>query len=388
MSNYSILKLVLLLTSFSTLGIADPCTSGTTFFYSSDVIRYGANDVWSFGSGQIGGTFRYYWRPRVTSTSKLNGTVLGSRSNVVTTASYGSEAVNEWHDAPHTVGTGLYTIDNVISYLPDPGCDSTNAVSDSRSLSVLRPYISGSQAIWWLGGGSDSANGYSNSSTLSANGNGAAGTANWTIVSGPVSTSCSSCGATTATSTGPSANCTYDVGIKISYSGFESNIFTMNVNRPRSLTAAYAPYGTAVSDQNNEDGYISRIGYISVDACGYAMSGIALNEQFGGWLYNNTTYDWNHPLACYDPATGSTTCTSGYGGYVWQDSISQKLCASCSPVVKNPQSPLLDVRVDYATQYWRIGSSTIGSGVQVQTNTLQRYQDHGRHESINSPVNP
>jgi hypothetical protein len=253
----------------------------------------------------------------------------------------------------------------------------------------VRPHISGTQAIWWLGGGADTANNYHNSTQLTANANGAPGTAYWTVVSGPVTMSCSACGVTTITSTGPSADCTFDVGIKISYGGFESNLFTMNVNRPRRLVSAYQPYGNPTSDSSHADGYISNVNYISADACGYAMTSIALNEQFGQWSYNNPTYNWNHPTACYDPLTGLTQCPSGYSGWVWPDRISHFMCSVCTPPVSNPQTPLSSTGVDYAPQTWRLGSNSIGAGVIVQTNTIQRYVDHGRHvPPIVSPVGP
>jgi len=186
-------------------------------------------------------------------------------------------------------------------------------------------------------------------------------------VAGPVSLSCSSCGVATVTSTGPSADCTYDVGLKISY---------------------YPPYGNPTSDSTYLDGYLSRINYISTDACGYALPSISLNEQFGGWNYNNGTYNWNHPVACYNPITGSTQCQSGYAGWVWSDLIFHSNCAGCTPPLTNPQNPLSTTGVDYASQTWRLGSTTIGVGVIVQTDTQQRYVDHGRHLGIVSPVGP
>ena len=57
-----------------------------------------------------------------------------------------------------------------------------------------------------------------------------------------------------------------------------------------------------------------------------------------------------------------------------------------SPTPEPPQSPLTTSEVDYHTQAWFVGSSNSGQGIQVQTDTLQRYLDHGRHLNITSPT--
>jgi len=42
--------------------------------------------------------------------------------------------------------------------------------------------------------------------------------------------------------------------------------------------------------------------------------------------------------------------------------------------------------VDSSTQTWSIGTSSIRSGVPVQTGTLQRWEDHGAHYQPVSPL--
>jgi hypothetical protein len=56
------------------------------------------------------------------------------------------------------------------------------------------------------------------------------------------------------------------------------------------------------------------------------------------------------------------------------------------PEVEPPQSPLSGTKIDSDTQAWFVGSSENGQGLQVQTDTLQRYIDHGEHLSIVSPA--
>jgi len=91
------------------------------------------------------------------------------------------------------------------------------------------------------------------------------------------------------------------------------------------------------------------------------------------------TNNWNKPtpygLSAYNDA-----------GY-WYDQIYFSSCSSCTPSYSGPHNPLLMIKVDHSTQTWRIGSATVGSGVEVQYDTFQRYTDHGQHNNIVSPVN-
>lgn len=377
-SLHFVLTVALLFVSAADLK-AVPCTAGTTFHWSSDVLRWGGNDVWTFGSAYIDGYYMWYWRPKVTTTSTLNGQVLFGRLNVIAYAGYGEEAVNQWHDAPQNVGTGLYGVSNIIEYLPDPGCDAISPINNSESLGVSRPYISGLNGIWWLGGGSDPANGYYNQGALTANKNCGAGdicneTPYWTVTLNPqkISLSCTVCNSNVATSLVPSQSLG-DITILIDIGGFQSPAFNYTVNAPYRMSSS-SPY---VLDQTYQDGYWSYIYYRTYDLFGNAMPSIALNEQFGAFV-NDQANNWAKPTA------GGL---SQYGGYDWWDNMYMYNCSSCSPPVQNPQNPLTNNRVDHAAQSWRIGSSTVGSGVLVQNNTHQRYTDHGRHTNIVSPVN-
>jgi hypothetical protein len=51
----------------------------------------------------------------------------------------------------------------------------------------------------------------------------------------------------------------------------------------------------------------------------------------------------------------------------------------CWPQAQNPTVPLGNTPVHFFGQEWWAGSLNIGSGVLVQTDTLQRYSDHPRH---------
>jgi hypothetical protein len=56
-----------------------------------------------------------------------------------------------------------------------------------------------------------------------------------------------------------------------------------------------------------------------------------------------------------------------------------------NPQPQNPQNPLGNTAVYHWGQAWFVGSRTIGAGIRVQTDTIQKYRDHARHENIVSP---
>lgn len=106
------------------------------------------------------------------------------------------------------------------------------------------------------------------------------------------------------------------------------------------------------------------------------MTAINLNEQFGAFVTDiNPPDNWASPTA---------------GGYAGSDNWFDQIYLSdrylnLNPHPTNPQTPLGTTKVDHATQEWRMGSTTVGQGVKVQTNTLQRFTDHGTHTNIVSP---
>ena len=101
-----------------------------------------------------------------------------------------------------------------------------------------------------------------------------------------------------------------------------------------------------------------------------------VNEGNGGvWYSDYTGEDWETP-----PEDSSTTISSG--------TLADLMCAADqnNPLSVDPRSPLLTVEVEHASQNWYVGSLSYGSGIQVQSDTFQLYQDHGRHNSTMSPV--
>ena len=171
------------------------------------------------------------------------------------------------------------------------------------------------------------------------------------------------CSTNIVTSQAPSNGCQYDISLQASIDGLPSDPFQMTVNTPSYLEAAGAPSDAAWMGA----GFQSTMPYYVRDHCGNVMSSIAVNEEFNAF-FPDTSNDWPKPTPIN---------VSGFSGG-FSDVIG--IWGSYSPQPLIPQSPLTSTKVDHATQYFRIGSATTGSGVLVKTTTHQKYLDHGRHE--------
>jgi hypothetical protein len=117
------------------------------------------------------------------------------------------------------------------------------------------------------------------------------------------------------------------------------------------------------------------------------LTGLSVNEDFSNYVPNEAN---NWPIAAF----GTTLAPSSN---LWVDTIQAvagNFCnpgatALCSPVPEYPDIPagLSSRLIDYAGQAWRIGSPTVGSGIIIQRNVIQRFIDHGTHSSRVSPSN-
>lgn len=164
------------------------------------------------------------------------------------------------------------------------------------------------------------------------------------------------------TSAQPSANCTYDVGVRVSYSGFNSEaLYVLNVNAPYYVQSG----GLSSTPDLGGDGWLTVVPYINRDRCNYPMPSIALNELFGEF----TQSLWNKPTA---------EGLAAYPEFTWYDQISITGCTNCVPPSQQG-NPLGQSFVDDAPQFWQIGSSTSGTGIWVQQNTFRRFTGHGEY---------
>ncbi len=326
-----------------------------------DVIRLAGNSVFSWGASFTTGLYAYRWKGRVQATVRVNGSTIHTGD---VQGGWNQTAEISWTDQPSSVGVGTFSINNTHTFQSQ--CNHNITKNTAYSLTVQRPTISGVNAIWWLGGGSDPSNGYYNASALTADPKGAPEVPSWSVPvgSGKMSLFCFICTSNTATSQAPSSGCQYDIIIRVSVGGLDSDNFLMSVNQPSYLESLGPPADAGW----NAAGFKSTIPYRIRDHCNYALPSIAVNEQFGPFI-NDTSNNWPKP---------TPVNISGFSGSGFSDVVG--ISGSYTPQPLVPQSPLTTTKVDHATQTWRVGSSTSGQGVQVQTNTHQKYLDHGRHE--------
>jgi hypothetical protein len=357
--------------------------SSTVLNTSENVVRSASNQIWSFAQSWVTGDYATTWTASVSATTTVNGSQTHSGQD---SQSSGNVATVQWYDTPSTLGSGTYAEADTHTFSDTCG-DHGGPYNYNPSRIVSRPTVTGANGAWFLGGGADAANGYYNQAALTGNPNCNAGdtcnnTPYWsvTVNSTKVSLSCSVCTNNTATASVPSDS-VGDIQIYMDIGGFAAAAFSFTVNTPGSLDSAGAPYDTTYND-----GYYSAIYYNTLDEFGNQMPSISLNEQFssptcGSPISNfcpDQANNWNKPT----PYGLSAYNLAGY----WYDQIYFSSCIGCTPAYSGPQTPRSASMVDHSNQTWRVGSSSVGSGVEVQYDTFQRYVDHGRHNDVVSPV--
>ncbi|PYS48768.1 MAG: hypothetical protein DMF68_12110 [Acidobacteria bacterium] len=250
----------------------------------------------------------------------------------------------------------------------DEGMNQTEADGEVG----VRPVISGPHTMWWFNG--ENPSGYATQITLSTTSD--ATSWHWQAVSGAskVSLSNEDTDTVTITSTGRSDN-PNDVGIQVSVNGQVSDQFNITILAPYRFT--YVTEGHAPS---NNFGYISLVQYEIRDQFGSLLpSNVPINEHFTTGVIN----DYSGTNWIRDNREGGTSVPpSG-----WSDEIDgQPLSRNPFPIPTAPCSPLCNTPVHHFNGEWRVGSTTAGAGVLVQTNTWYRYVDHGTHTNKVSPV--
>jgi hypothetical protein len=125
------------------------------------------------------------------------------------------------------------------------------------------------------------------------------------------------------------------------------------------------------------EGWESDVPYIILSRFGAQLSHVYINETFGTFIPDYVGNNWT------PPTPGQYLSIDGT---FFDDMCSVTAGYSLTPTTQIPQTPLGNVAIDHANQNWYVGSPTLGSGVQVQTNAFQRYQDHGRHTNVTSPT--
>lgn len=132
-----------------------------------------------------------------------------------------------------------------------------------------------------------------------------------------------------------------------------------------------------ISTQHQNDptwSYLTYVTYEVLDNSGNPIVGFDVNEKFGSSVYDDPISKWRQ-----GNEGGYHSPTTQFRDMMEGEAVTYK------PTPQNPQSPLGTHKVQHWQQEWYIGSLTPGKGTKVQTNTLQKYQDHADHENVTSP---
>ena len=233
---------------------------------------------------------------------------------------------------------------------------------------AVTPTITGGNTIWWFNGQAPS--GYPMSVTLTSAGG---SPVNWAVLYGAdkVKLSAYSGVSVTASSTGTAfSGAVNDVTVQATING-KSGTLTMTTRRPYQLVA-----GGVINSCDATYGYSDLLNYTIRDQLGAAMpSPVPLNEFWTTIVEPDYTgTNWRR-----GPATGYTT--SAGTPALFADHIQGEL----STYTPTPGCGGGTTKVEHWGQDWYIGSVTPGIGGRVQSDTLQKYQDHAIHTGITSP---
>jgi hypothetical protein len=266
------------------------------------------------------------------------------------------------------------------------------------------PTISQDRNLWFFGLGNTPPSSFTLggiSATLSASGAGN-GTYVWTITNGTSKVVFENNSSTitkidkntvgiTSTSYSTSAN---DVTVQLQFtpSGASqlSASYSLSIDSPYKLVSngtfpdqgvAYVPGQSCSKPTAGSAGFLSQIPYKVLSFFGVAIANQYVTEAFANQQDIYVGDNW--PV--YVP--GLPMLTAGDGTFA------DAICVAGAPGTGNPQplqpqNPRSTVQVDQALQSWYIGGQSSGSGVEVQTDTILRFEDHGIHvsTSIKSPV--
>jgi hypothetical protein len=262
--------------------------------------------------------------------------------------------------------------------------DDSGATSSPVTAFQSDSFIEASDDLWWFGG--ETPQNYATQITIWDDMLTPDGTFTWTITSGAGIVQFANGSSTytavndnraTLVSIGASAaaeSLTLDVTIHLTYNGFDFGTAHMAVATPDHLVH--------LKDEDFIDligKYSSLIHYQIVDQFNRQLpKNVEVNEQWTtGAVSDFAGENWprgNPNGAMVNPADFSDQISG-----VAQQGV------TFTPAPQEPQNPLGNVKVDHWGQAFYVGSKTPGKGVKVQTDTLQRYQDHGRHLDVKSP---
>lgn len=251
-------------------------------------------------------------------------------------------------------------------------CWETRGESEDQQPIDVRPTITGPNTMWWFNGATPSSYSDLTQITLSTEDTGIS--YSWSVVTGgsKVSLTNQNTANVQLTSTGRSLDAN-DVGIQVVVDGQVSDQFNITVRAPHSLN-----FTSTTTSSSAMFGYRTEITYTIRDQFNNLLPGrpVPVNEHFTTSIVSDFSgMDWRQT-----PDGGTTLSLP-----VFVDAIEGET-SSHFPTPQAPQSPLGSTRVCHWGQDLLVGSATVGAGRRVQSDTLQKYRDHGAHENVTSPI--
>lgn len=264
----------------------------------------------------------------------------------------------------------------IMGDLPGDGGGGDPPNPDPDPTTCAAPKISGETNVWWFNGQNPS--GYATSITLTASP--ATGSSySWSVVAGNDKVVLSNFIDNTVRVTGLKASTFHEVGIRVTVDGVNSPTFSLSVRAPHRLVLTKDFEHLA-----NTAGlwYDTNIYYRIEDQFTDVLpSNVGINEHFtAAAVADFAGHDW----------TGANNLVNG-GALInpteWRDHITGPNNNPVNPPALHPCTPnLCNTKVYHWPGEWFVGSTTIGSGRRVQTNTWQRLTDHAEHNDRVSPA--
>lgn len=145
------------------------------------------------------------------------------------------------------------------------------------------------------------------------------------------------------------------------------------------VTQVDSPYSASFVSQTPLTGAQTCTPFVAGNNGWYTTYTWQMLSFFGNPLFGmNLNETFTNIVVSQQPGYGYTA--NGANGVSGKSTFTDAYCAAFNPdgaiTTKPPQNPLLTDVVDSATQTYRLGSTTLGSGTIVQTQTLTRYRDH------------
>jgi hypothetical protein len=258
---------------------------------------------------------------------------------------------------------------------PEYDCEGS-----AQSTDQVIPSISGPSALWSFGGQNPNASSYPISITLSASG----GSGTWSVTSGTsrISLSTTTGTETTLTPTGTHFSDTQnDTCLTITVSSKTSDPFCLTVRTPWKLVPNPGASGT---ESDPTYGYSTDISYDLHDNLDTLIAQDVTWNEVIGTAQNLNGSNW---ATCCGPIATGGGSTDPLTDLLKPPAInSTPTKPSPTPTFHNPPSGTTMYR--QIPQSMRVGSSTSGTGVLVQSDNLTYWIDHGSHENIVVPSQP